>query len=118
MTPDPMGRETRETLAAVVRLMQAAAAALWQDAALDGPGSSRGLLGVGVYAASGEVAALLRADADLDGPQPLEHDRVQLMVAAEVLLGTIAVRQWPAGFSGVVVMVCDLVREVRADAER
>jgi hypothetical protein len=111
MTNDKIGRDARETLAAVARLLQHAAVRAWVQADAEGPLSLLHLLGLGIHIASCQAVAMLPVDADLEGQPPTQDDIAQLLGSAEELTRAIPVLDQPAGLAPLVVAICDLVRE-------
>ncbi len=103
--------EATEVLAAVVRVLQHACAQAWARADAAGPRSHLHLFALGVHSAVAEAMALLPPGADIAGPAPLETDPVQLLRAAEGLTRTVEIHHMPAGFSALIITLCDLVRE-------
>lgn len=110
-TTTPLTDETLEVLEAVVSHLHHAARGVW--AALDQGGVTLDLqyLGLGVCLAQGNAAALLPDDHDFTQAEPpAETAPVQLLRSAEQLLRRLPPDAAP-GLSGLVVKVCDLVRE-------
>jgi hypothetical protein len=111
MSNQTIDREASVTLAAVARLLRHAADCAWAQAEAEGPRSHLHLLGLGIHNASCQAAAMLPADADLEGPPPEQDDVEQLLRSAEKLTRSIPVVDRMAGISPLVVAICDLVRE-------
>lgn len=108
MASDVVDQDTTRTLAAVVRLLQHAAAQAWARADDEGPRSPLHLFGLGIHTVSCEALALLPDGVD-PGPVPVEDDPLRLLVAAEELTRGISVMAQPPGFPRVVVAICDLI---------
>jgi hypothetical protein len=111
MTNQTIDQDAWVTLAAVARLLRHAAVCTWAKAEAEGPHSHLHLLGLGIHTASCQAAAILPADADLEGPLPAPDDVEQLLRSAEELTRSIPVVDRMAGISPLVVAICDLVRE-------
>ncbi len=110
-TITPLTDQTLEVLEAVVSHLHHAASGVW--AVLDQGGVTLDLqyLGLGVCLAQGNAAALVPEGHDFTQAEPpAETDPVLLLRSAEQLLRRIPPDSVP-GLSGLVVEVCDLVRE-------
>ena len=71
---------------ALVRLLRRAAELAWARADMEGPGSPRQLLALGIDLAADEARNLLSDAVNLDGPTPVGVDPAGLLRSAEQLL--------------------------------
>ena len=125
MTSNTAQPDTAHTLAAVVRLLSAAAEQAWAQAETDAPLSPRHLLGLGAHLAACQGLDLMPdplPDPLLAHPAPGEVNAQQepgdvgdvpllLLRAAEQLARSVPIEALPAGASDLVISICDLVRE-------
>lgn len=120
----PSGAGTPGTVSVledVVLLLHQAALACWEIGDREDITSEAHYLGLGVYLARGNAAALLPKDHAMPhkwppvGP-PVQTDPAQLVASAEIRLRALEPGAL-AGLSDLVLQVCDLVRELQ-DVER
>jgi hypothetical protein len=81
-----MNAEVAESLAGVVRLLRRSGALVWGQVSIEGPGSARQLLGVGIDVVVDEAALLLLPAHAAKGPVPVGDNPVRLLRSAEQLL--------------------------------
>jgi hypothetical protein len=91
-----MDADTAESMAGVVRLLRRAAELAWDQADLQGPGSPRQLLALGIDLAADEARNLVADAVDLEGPTPVGADPAGLLRSAEQLLRRLCVASAPA----------------------
>jgi len=81
-----MDADTAESTAGVVRLLRRASELAWDQADLQGPGSPRQLLALGIDLAADEARSLVPDAVNLEGPMPVGEDPAGLLRSAEQLL--------------------------------
>ena len=86
MSLQRMDADTAETVAGVVRLLRRAAELVWLVVDIDGAGSPRQLLALGIDLAADEARYLLPDAIPVDGPVPVGDEPAALVRAAEQLL--------------------------------
>ena len=86
-----MDADTAESTAGVVRLLRRAAELAWDQADLQGPGSPRQLLALGIDLAADEARNMVPDAVNLDGPTPVGEDPAGLLHSAEQLLRRLCV---------------------------
>ena len=121
MTSNTAQPDAAQTLAAVVRLLSAAAEQAWAQADLEGPLSPRHLLGLGVHLPACQGLDLLpdlptghppRDEGTLQQkPDDVHGEPLQLLRAAEELARSVPIEAFPAGASDLVISICDLIRQ-------
>ena len=80
-----MDADTAESTAGVVRLLRRAAELAWDQADLQGPGSPRQLLALGIDLAADEARNLVPDAVNLEGPMPVGEDPAGLRSAEQLL---------------------------------
>ena len=121
MTSNTAQPDAAQTLAAVVRLLSAAAEQAWAQADTDGPLSPRRMLGLGAHLAACQGLDLMpdpllahppRDEVTLrQEPDDVRGEPLQLLRAAEKLARSVPIEAFPAGTSDLVISICDLVRQ-------
>jgi hypothetical protein len=111
-----MDADTAETVAGVVRLLRRAAELVWAAVDIEGAGSSRQLLALGIDLAADEARNLLPDAIQVDGPVPVGQEPAALLGSAERLLRRIAAPAVGAGLAGVRTRVADLLWEANPGA--
>lgn len=99
-----------EVLAAVARLLGRAADRALEISA-DEPDLLLECLGLGARITAGRVFGLLPEGVEIDDLPVAQSDPFELVRAAEALMRTHPLEQFPPGAAHVVVDICDLVRE-------
>lgn len=109
-TTDVAAREPDELMVQVAVLLDRAAVLAWEHAEVAGAASPLHDLGLGVYLARGS-AALLTVDRAFDEPEDIDERSVlELLTDAAFLIGA----RDEFIYGGLVVELCDLIREAQA----
>jgi hypothetical protein len=111
-----MDADTAESIAGVVRLLRRAAELAWDQADLQGPGSPRQLLALGIDLAADEVRNLVPGAVNLEGPMPVGEDPPGLLRSAEQLLRRLCVADAPARLHNLRARLVALVWEASTGA--
>src|SRR5215218_2890306 len=111
-----MDADTAETVAGVVRLLRRAAELVWAAVDVEGAGSPRQLLALGIDLAADEARNLLPDAIPVDGPVPVGDEPAALLWSAERLLRRITTPGAGAGLLGLRERVADLVWEANTGA--
>lgn len=107
-------REAAVVLAQVRWLLQDATEQVRRRAQVEGLSSVGHPLALGLEIAACEAANLMpETTADDYGPERLPAGTVDTLTAAETLARSLPVDAFPAGMSGLVIRICDLVGEAR-----
>ena len=93
MSRQRMDADAAETLAGVVRLLRRAAELVWAAVDVEGAGSARQLLGLGIDLAADEARNLLPDAISVDGPVPVVDEPAGLLRSAEQLLRRVTTRE-------------------------
>jgi hypothetical protein len=112
-----MDAEVAESLAGVVRLLRRAASLVWGQVSIEGPGSARQLLGVGIDIVADEAALLLLPAYAAEGPVPVGDDLVPLLRSAEQLLARLNADAKSPAVEGLRHQVGELVWEANTGAD-
>ena len=116
MSLQRMDADTAETVAGVIRLLRRAAELVWAAVDVEGAGSSRQLLALGIDLAADEARNLLPDAIPVDGPVPVGNEPAALLRSAERLLWQIATPGAGTGLDGLRVLVADLLWEADSGA--
>jgi hypothetical protein len=116
MSRQRMDADTAETLAGVVRLLRRAAELVWAAVDVEGAGSARQLLGLGIDLAADEARNLLPDAISVDGPVPVGDEPAGLLRSAEQLLRRVTTLGAGTGLYGLRAQVADLVWEANTGA--
>jgi hypothetical protein len=111
-----MDADTAESIAGVVRLLRRAAELAWDQADLQGPGSPRQLLALGIDLAADEARNLVADAVNLEGPMPVGEDPAGLLRSAEQLLRRLCVADAPARLHNLRARLVALVWEANTGA--
>ena len=103
--------DTAETLAGVVPLLRRAAELVWAAVDVEGAGSPRQVLGLGIDLAADEARNLLPDAIPMDGPVPVGDEPAGLLRSAEQLLRRVTFPGDGAGLHVLWTQVADLVWE-------
>jgi hypothetical protein len=109
--------DTAETLAGVVRLLRRAADLVWAVVDVEGVGSPRQVLGLGIDLAGDEARNLLPDAVSIDGPVPVGADPADLLRSAEQLLQRIAIPGVWAALDALRARVAHLVWEANSSVD-
>jgi hypothetical protein len=116
MSRQRMDADTAETVAGVVRLLRRAAEVVWAAVDVEGAGSPRQLLALGIDLAADDARDLLPDAMPVDGPVPVGDEPAALLGSAERLLRRIATPGVGAGLDGLRTRVADLLGEANTGA--
>jgi hypothetical protein len=116
MSLQRMDADTAETVAGVVRLLRRAAELVWAAVDVEGAGSPRQLLALGIDLAADEARNLLADAVRVDGPVPVGDDPAALLWSAERLLRRVATQGGWTGLDGLRTRVADLLWEANPGA--
>lgn len=106
--------EAWERLGTAIHLLRHAALEVWKRADESGPQSDLHALGLGVYLTESKAAALLPDDHPIPDGEVESSNPRQLLEQAEKLTRNLPLdRPELADASGLVVDLCDLIREAR-----
>ena len=108
--PTHQGGNELEVLAAVVRLLGRASDRARKISSAE-PDLLLECLGLGAAIAAGKVYGLLPQGVEIGDLPVAQSDPFELVRAAESLMRTHPLEQFPPGTAHVVVDICDLVRE-------
>jgi hypothetical protein len=111
MSLQPVDADTAETVAGIIRLLRRAAELVWAAVDVEGAGSSRQLLALGIDLAADEVRNLLPDDVLIDGPVPVGDEPAALLRSAERLLRRITTPGVRTRLDGLGTVVADLLSE-------
>ena len=111
-----MDADTAETVAGVIRLLRRAAELVWAAVDVEGAGSPRQLLALGIDLAADGARNLLPDDVLVDGPVPVGDEPAALLRSAERLLRRITTPGVGAGLAGLRTRVADLLWEANTGA--
>jgi hypothetical protein len=112
-----MDSEVAESLAGVVRLLRRASTLVWQRVIVDGPGSPRQVLAVGIDIVADEAAALLLPAYAAEGPVPVGDDPARLLRSAHQLLSQLSTTAAAPDLDDLTQQVAELVWEANTGAE-
>jgi hypothetical protein len=116
MSLQRMDADTGETVAGVIRLLRRAAELVWTAVDVEGAGSPRQLLALGIDLAADEARNLLPDDVLVDGPVPVGEEPAALLGSAERLLRRIATPGARTGLDGLRTLLADLLWEANTGA--
>jgi hypothetical protein len=111
-----MDADTAETVAGVVRLLRRAAELVWAAVDVEGAGSSRQLLALGIDLAADDARNLLPDAVLVEGPVPVGDEPAARLRSAERLLRRIATPGAWTGLDGLRTLVADLLWEANTGA--
>jgi hypothetical protein len=117
MSSQRMDADTAEALAAVVRLLRRAAELVWAAVDVEGVGSPRQALGLGIDVAANEARNLLPDAISIEGPVPFAAQPSDLLHSAEQLLQRIAIPGVWAATAALRARVAHLVLEANASVD-
>ena len=111
MSLQRMDADTAETVAGVIRLLRRAAELVWAAVDVEGAGSPRQLLALGIDLAADDARNLLPDAIPVDGPVPVGDEPAALLWSADRLLRRIASPGARTGLDGLRTGVADLLWE-------
>ena len=111
-----MDVDTAETVAGAIRLLRRAAELVWAAVDVEGAGSPRQLLALGIDLAADDARNLLPDAIPVDGPVPVGDEPAVLLRSAERLLRRIATPGAWTGLDGLRTRVADLLWEANTGA--
>ena len=111
-----MDADTAETVAGVFRLLRRAAELVWAAVDVEGAGSPRQLLALGIDLAADDARNLLPDAVRVDGPVPVGDEPAALVRSADRLLRRIASPGAWTGLDGLRTGVADLLWEANTGA--
>ena len=117
MSVQRMDADTAETVAGVIRLLRRAAELVWAAADVEGAGSPRQLLALGIDLAADEARNLLPDAIAVDAPVPVGDEPAALLRSAERLLRRIATPEAWTELDGLRTRVADLLWEANTGAD-
>src|SRR5215207_1431706 len=112
MSLQRMDSDTAEMVAGIVRQLRRAAELVWLVVDIDGAGSPRQLLALGIDLAADEARNLLQHTHSIEGPVPIRDEPAGLLRSARQLLRRVAIPAAGAGTHGLRMRVPDLVWEL------
>ena len=112
-----MDHEVVESLSGVVRLLRRASRLVWHRVAVDGPGSPRQVLAVGIDIVADEAALLLLPGYAAEGPVPTGDDPGALLRSAQQLLDRLVVDAQSPRLDNLRREVLELVWEANTGAD-